>query len=334
MSSVAERPLPPEVALRAVEWLVDLQAENISAESLEALRRWRAAHPDHERAWQRIESVNGKFQLAASVQREVAHAALTPPSSARRRKALASLTVLLFAGGVTWTVRDRTRWAEWTADQRTATGERRTITLADGGTLALNSGSAVNIAYTASERRVRLIAGEILVSTAKDAGGRPFLIETDHGIARALGTRYAVRLLESSTDVAVYAGAVRVEPRAPGAPSRLLGAGARARFTFNAVGAHSVANPDSIAWTDGFIVAKSMRLGDFLSELSRYSALSMSCAPEVAHLRVSGSYPLADIDRVLETLAALLSLRIETVTRFWGLQTVGVRFDRVGRISG
>jgi len=329
MSSQADRPLPPEVALRAVEWLVGLQAEHVAPGALDALARWRAAHPDHERAWQRIESVNGKFQLAASVQRQVAHAALAPSHSSGRRKALATLAVLLFAGGATWTARDQARWAGWAGGHRTAIGERRTLRLDDGGTLVLNSGTAVDLAYTATERRVRLIVGEILITTAKDAAGRPFLVETIHGEARAMGTRYAVRLLGTSTDVAVFAGAVRLQPRADGARPLVLDAGSQARFTADAVGTPAAANPDAIAWTEDFLVAKAMRLDDFLSELSRYSPAPLSCAPTVAGLRVSGSYPLADIGRVLETVATMLSLRVETETRFWGWQTVRMRLAPV-----
>lgn len=105
----------------------------------------------------------------------------------------------------------------------------------------------------------------------------------------------------------------------------MLRAGEQAAFTAHAIQPLGPANPDGAAWADGFIVAKGMPLGELLAELARHSPRPLSCDPAVAGLRVSGSYPLDDIDKVLEALAATLSLDIETVTRFWGLQAVQVR---------
>lgn len=323
-------PVPSDVAQRAVEWLIDLQAEPVPPALRKNWQRWRAAHPDHERAWQRIEAVNGQIfgqlrHLSSPMKSAISRATLTPPRSQARRNAISTLAVLLFAGGATWMTQEEAGWAEWVADLRTAPGERRTVMLADGTTLMLNTSSAVNVNFGVNERRVRLIAGEMLITTAKDVMARPFLVETSQGEARALGTRYTVRLRGKTTDVVVFEGAVRITPRrAPGKPQTLQ-TGQRASFTLDAITSPQAAGPDSSAWTDGFIIAKGMRLADFMAELNRYSLHSLSCDPSVADLRVSGSYPLADINKVLDTLSAMLSLEVETVTRFWGLQTVRVR---------
>lgn len=320
-------PIPPAVAQRAVEWLVALQAEQVPPALWDEWQHWRAAHPDHQRAWQRIEAVNGQVfdklrQLAPPVKSAIAQATLTPPHSPARRQAITTLAVLLFAGSAAWVVRERTPWREWVADHRTGPGERHTFELDDGTTLVLNTASAVKVSFTATERRVRLVTGEALVTTARDVAGRPFLIETAQGEAQALGTRYRVRAGVESTDVAVFEGAVRITPRRATAPAQLLEAGQQARFSADAIAAPQALDRDSIAWIEGIIVAKGVRLADFLAELDRYSPRSLSCDPAIADLRVSGSYPLADIDKVLDTLAVMLSLRVESVTRFWGRQSV------------
>jgi len=322
-------PVPAAVAQRAVEWLIELQAAPNASPLRQDWQRWRAAHPDHERAWQRIEAVNGQLfgqlhHLPSPMKSALTRASLTPVRSPARRKAVATLAVLLFAGGTSWMVQDNTGWSEWVADLRTAPGERRTVVLADGTTLMLNTASAVNIHFSASERRVRLIAGEIFITTAPDPMARPFLVETRQGEARALGTRYTVRLQDNATEVAVFEGAVRMTPRRALEQPQTLHAGQQARLTDTTITSPQPADQDSTAWTDGFIIAKGMRLADFLNELNRYSRYALSCDPAVANLRLSGSYPLSDISQVLETLSAMLSLQIETVTRFWGWQTVRV----------
>ncbi len=323
-------PIPPAVAQQAVEWFIDLQAEPESSVLRSKWQQWHAAHPDHARAWQRIETVQGQVwgplrKLPSPLKSALARASLTPPRSLARRNAIAGVAVLLFAGGAAWLTQEEAGWALWVADWRTAKGERRTVVLADGTTLTLNTDSAINVSFSASERRVRLVAGEVFIRTAHDEMKRPFLIETPEGEAQALGTRYTVRLQNKTTDVAVFEGAVRITPRHASAPPQTLQAGERASFTGNAMASPQAADPDSSAWTEGFNIAKGMRLADFLTELSRYSPNALSCDAAVADLRVSGSYPLADINPILDTVSAMLSLDIETVTRFWGWQTVRIR---------
>jgi transmembrane sensor len=321
-------PIPPAVARRAVEWLVELQDKPLSVTLHEEWRRWLAAHPDHERAWRRIEAVNGQLSgISDPLKSAIARATLAPPASNSRRRAVKSLAVLIFAGVTAWTVEEKTPWRQLTADLRTGRGERKTVQLADGTQLILNTDTAVSIAFNDEERRIKLIAGEILITTAKDPQpiGRPFLVESAQGQAKALGTYYAVRQRGDTTAVSVFKGAVEIQPNERDARSLVIQAGQQASFTSSyAMQSLSFADENSIAWAEGFIVARSMRLADFIAELTRYSKAPLTCDPAVANLRVSGSYPVADIDKVLETLCATLGLELHSVTRFWGRQVVRV----------
>ncbi len=49
---------------------------------------------------------------------------------------------------------------------------------------------------------------------------------------------------------------------------------------------------DAVAWADGLIVTRDMRLADFLAEVARYRNGYLGCAAEVADLRLSGVYRL------------------------------------------
>lgn len=315
--------LPPAVAERALEWLVELQTPTPPAATLAAWQAWRAAHPDHERAWQRIESVRGRLQVLASpVSAAIAQATLTPRHSPRRRHAIKTLAVLVFGGGAAWGMIRSQQWSAWNADLRTATGQRRTLVLEDGTQLAINSGSALDLVFDAHQRRIRLIAGELLASTGKAGGGRPFMVETAEGVAHALGTRYRVRQLTGQTEVSVYEGAVRLVPRNPFAEALVLQAGQQARFSADAVGVVTAADQTATAWAGGFIVAHGMRLQDFLDELGRYTTDTLSCDPAAAGLRVSGSFPLADTGAVLDSVALTLGLDVQRRQRIWGARHV------------
>lgn len=318
-------PVPADVADQAVQWLIELQSEDPPPMVLEQWRRWRAQHPDHDRAWLRIESVNGSLRgLAAPLQSALAHATLMPKRSARRRQAIKALAALVFMSGGAWLVQDQAPWRQWAAQHRTRVGQRETLLLDDGTQLVMNTGSAVDVAFSPTERRIRLLAGEVLATTGRDpqAAARAFLIETAEGEVLALGTRYAVRQLPGATLVSVYEAAVEIRPRQAAGQRLVIHAGQQARFTLKGIETpRSVEESDS-AWTQGMIVARGLRLADFLAELSRYSPHPISCDPSVAELRISGAYPLSDIGRVLDTISALLSLEVQHVTRFWGAQSL------------
>ena len=48
-------PIAASVRLQAAHWLVELQGDSVACDTLRRWREWRAADPEHERAWQHIE---------------------------------------------------------------------------------------------------------------------------------------------------------------------------------------------------------------------------------------------------------------------------------------
>ena len=85
----------------------------------------------------------------------------------------------------------------WLADYRTGTGERRTVTLADGSELTLNTRTSVDVSMDPTRRLLVLREGEILVQTAHSLAGpgagakdgRPFMVHTPQGPHPGAGQR-------------------------------------------------------------------------------------------------------------------------------------------------
>lgn len=309
--------IPAPVARRAVEWLIELQSDD-SGFTRQALRQWLDQHPDHARAWDHIEAVNSRLRSVGTAS-SVAHATLLQPGSAKRRAAVKTLAVLLFASGGTWIVRDELPWRGWIADERTGVGERRHVQLADGTTVDLNTDSAINIRFSTSERRLQLLNGEILIATGKESGHlpSPFVVETAYGELRPVGTRFMVRQQEDACRVDIFEGAVVIHPGNGGGPARTLHANEKTRFTRNTISDPVPANDADIAWTEGWLVVSDASLSSFLFELDRYRPGHLGCDPAVAQLRVSGSFPLNDIDRILDILRNTLPIEIHFLTRYW-----------------
>lgn len=304
----------------AMEWQVTLWSGEVTAEQQNAFERWLQADPAHQRAWQHVQRLGRELQ---GVHGEVASKVLrAPKSQAARRNLLRGLGALLGTGALACGIRETPQWQVATADRRTARGEQHQLALPDGTRLDLNTASAVDLRYTARERRVILRSGEILVTTAHDsaAAHRPFVVETSSGLVRALGTRFNVRRFEERPRqdalVTVFEGAVEITPRS-GSGTRRVEAGEQARLTESGVEPPGTGNPLAAAWTRGLLVAERQRLEDFLSELGRYRPGVLRCDPAVADLVVSGVYPLADTDAVLQSLRQVLPIGVRMTTRYW-----------------
>ncbi|RQT82225.1 FecR domain-containing protein [Burkholderia cepacia] len=310
----------PQVARRAVEWWVDRQAGRTGEAFDAALARWRAEDPAHDAAWRHIETMQHRLGgLTAGLDPQAAHAALLSPRAGRRRAAVKALAVLLFAGGAAWMAEPARRAAIWPADLRTAVGERRTVTLADRTVVVLDTDTALDVRFDAAARGLRLLRGTIMVTSGHDdrVPARPLVVATAQGELRPLGTRFAVRQRDGATRVEVFAGAVRVQPDDAAAGARVIAAGEGADFTRDAIGVQAPLDAYASAWTGGMLVASRMRLADLVAELDRYRRGSLRCDAAVADLRVSGTYPLDDPARVLDTLKATLPIDVHYLTRYW-----------------
>ena len=314
--------LPPPVK-RAflLRQLDELPQEDIARQlgiSLATVKRHLQRAGSATQAWQQLQTQHEHLPPAA-------HASLLRAcvqANAPRRHAVKTLALLLACGASLYAFERRSPWRGWMADYRTGVNQRRVVSLDDGTQLTLNTSSAVNIVYDGAQRRIQLLAGEIFIATGKDAAQRPFFVDTPHGSLQALGTRFTVRLHQQYASAGVLEGAVAVLA-GDGAQRLVLRPGEGAHF--DGTGCHRQAlAPYGGAWLDGMLVARDMRLADFLAELSRYSAQPLGCTPAVASLRVSGSYPLADVGAIVDAVSASLQLRRNTVTRFWGHQVVRI----------
>lgn len=324
-----ERSGAPEraVARQAAQWLVKLHDQQVSAADLAACARWRAAHPEHERAWQRAAAIGDRL---AGMPGGIALQSLKRNSSLDRRAVLKTI-LLLMSLPASYASYRTLPWQEWSADLRTAAGERRNVTLADGSTLILNTASAVDVRFDAQQRLLILRAGEILIETASDpqadasdgGGSRPFIVQTAQGNVRALGTRFIVAAADThpqrqpSTQVTVLQHAVEIRPAVALERSRVIEAGQQISFTDSSIAAPQAADRDVAAWVDGRLIANGMRLDDFLAQLSRYRRGLLRCDPQVADQRISGAFQLDNTDGILNALPSTLPVAVLFRSRYW-----------------
>ena len=294
-----------QVAEQAVHWLMEMQQGALSPRQRLAMQQWLDAHSEHRRAWEHIQRVNQRLRGVSS---PLAHAALSGPKPGSRRQALKLLLILGAGSAVTWGMREHNPLPSLLADYRSPIGQRRKISLGGGDQLQLNTASAVDV--DSSARLIRLLEGEILLTTAQS-----FEVRTAQGLLKTQGARLNVRQFADRTQLALFEG--RVELSSNGRAPMLLPLARQLSFTSTSVSAAKPLDANSGAWADGMLVAAHMRLEDFLSELGRYRRGQLNCDPQVANLLLSGSYPLDDSERILDLLEVSLPVKVRRFTRYW-----------------
>lgn len=310
--------VPSNAVREAASWMARLWSGVATDADHAACLQWRAGNPDHERAWNRLASMESRF---SEVPTAFAHGTLVQPAMsafASRRKVVRILGLFLAGGGVGYLASRSDAWQMATADH-SAVGEQRQVILPDGSTVVLNTGTAIDVVFNGRERLVILRAGEILVATSHnpDYAGQAFLVESRQGTVQALGTRFTVRQDQSVSHVAVYEGVVEIRPRDNKAAFVRLGVGQQTDFSGQSVALVTSLPDGSPAWVEGLLFARDMPLSEAVAEIARYRPGFLRCAPEVAQWRVSGVFSLKDSDRALANLTLGLPLEIQYRTRYW-----------------
>ena len=323
-----DAPVPARVRDAAIAWRLRVDEGDAMDGGEAALQRWLAAHPDHTRAWRQLNQLGAELDAGlGAVRGPAARAALARPgSTARRAAAVLAVALAVAVGG--GQLLDRFQpTAHLLADLRTGTGERRSVALPDGSVLHLDTRSAVDLAFDATHRAIVLRAGRVAVETAHAGAAerRPFVVLTPGGSLRALGTRFAVQVLEEGASrVTVTQSAVAARPpdcaAAPAPPcagERIVQAGQTALLHSGRVQAPEPAPPEHDAWKDGLLVVENQPLADVVAQLARYRPGRLAVDPRVAGLRVTGTLPLADTDQALLALTAAVPVEVAYTTRWW-----------------
>jgi len=262
----------------ALDWQVLLHSGHASASDRARYQRWCQLSPAHAEAAREAEALWQDLGHTPTAQTFEA----VPARRSRRHWAtgIAASLVLLVAGYSGWQ-----QVPVWLADYHTGIGEQQRVTLADGSQVVLNSGSALNVAFSASERRVTLQAGEALFETADDP--RPFVVETAGEAVQGNAATFSVR---RDGHVVLAKGAARV-----GAHSLAIAADAGAQT----------------AWLRGKLIFNGKPLRQVLAELERYQHGRILLSDNaLAALEVSGVFDLNEPQALLRTLEQRYGLKV------------------------
>lgn len=301
----------------ALEWVARQAAGTLAAGEQAAFDHWYAANPRHQGAYLRacaIQHSLDQLTLQDNMRPGVVAAAndtkRAAPGPVRKRRALlwsGALAAGLGALAVGQFGLDKPA-APRTLLQ-TARGEFRKVPLADRSVVSINSDSRLELAMSASERRVFLEHGEAWFAVAKDKS-RPFIVSAGDVRVRAVGTAFAVRRDAHGAHVLVSEGVVEVWSEQGGARRQRVEAGAQAFVNDGAADFTVRRDPADIArrlaWRDGRLMFSNATLADAVADFNRYNLRQIVIAdPALRGRTLAGTYRIDQPEQFADDVRAL-----------------------------
>lgn len=184
----SQGPQQHSITEAAAEWAVRLHAGALTDQEQAELQHWIACDSRHEAALRFAEqtwAALGEVYKDEPLQRQRPPAATLPVRRSKRRRPwqrAAAVALVVVVAGVGW-VRGPDVLLRLQADYITQKGEVRTVHLADGSTVELDSGSAIRLDYDGVQRRISLLQGSAIFDVAPRVGQetRPFVVQSAGG---------------------------------------------------------------------------------------------------------------------------------------------------------
>jgi transmembrane sensor len=320
---------------QAVGWRVRLaESPELYAEELSS---WLAQDPRNREAWRSAQAswdFLGEHATSPAVislrRAALAYASNTIRSQAvssrlRRFPAWVATAAVIFVA-----VSALTAWYLQRPDSyRTALGERRAVTLADGSQITLDSSSEVMVRYSANARALTLVRGQARFDVTHDVE-RPFTVTANGRRVVATGTAFDVDLLGSDFLVTLIEGHVVVLPQGKPVGSAEQTSATRARSSADGspialdagqqlvMSSHAAPRVTPVdiervmAWERGKIVFNDEPLASVVERMNRYTSRRIDVADErVAALRISGMFHVGDVRGFVSTLTTYLPVKAE-----------------------
>lgn len=297
-----------EVPVAAEQWLERMKSGN-AADNAEFLR-WLKKSPLHVRemllatTWDKLldHSVDPGHKINFDVLRTQAATNVVPLVGFGRHVAAAAALVTphsMLVRPIRWARLARVSaaaclalglalgWSQITGyghQFSTAVGEQRSVGLADGSVVHLNTRSRVREDFSSGARDIYLLEGQAIFKVKHDAT-RPFRVHVDGAVVQAIGTQFDVYRLKGRTSVTVIEGMVQIISGAPDsidieALSKLpadtkVPAGESVSIVADGkLTPHSnVTAQDAAAWQQRRLVFRNSTLAEIAAEFNRYNRM-------------------------------------------------------------
>ncbi|HEY9578330.1 MAG TPA: FecR domain-containing protein [Rhizorhapis sp.] len=301
-----------ELVREAADLWLRLQAD---PELQSEVDEWCARSAEHERAFSAAKeswTLAGQLTPSASIP-PVRHRSRTSRWHFRPQRPVTAM-VGAAAAACLAVVSAPTLLLMWQSDYRTGTGEMRNVTLSDGSSVTLDTGSAIAVNYGDGRRGVRLLAGRAWFDVAHDER-HPFTVSAADARVRVTGTAFDVGLDDDSIDVTLARGGVQVawDDIAP----IVLRPGDRIHLArpSHSVDRNRIAISSIGSWRRGRLMIEDVPLSEGIDQLRRYySGAIVLTSSELGDRRVTGVFDVDDPEEALRLMVRQHGATVRSVT--------------------
>lgn len=292
---------------QAARWTSRLDGGSMNAADRLELHAWLDESPAHREAFEHYQMICDDTAESLPALAQVSAAAQPAPAPRAKMPRWLPLTVG-FAAAVALAALWVVPYFRDTRTVATVAAQRSLLSLPDGSHADLNAQTALYTDFRHDRRFVRLEKGEAFFSIAKDAA-HPFVVETPDGTVRVTGTAFNVRLVAGAVpEVTLIEGSVTFEKsslRVQLTPNQQLSADGELRQ----LSAGELATV--VAWREGRIVLNQLTLAEAAARFAAFHGKKISVVPELAEVRVGGSYALDNLQGFFDALSdETLALRV------------------------
>jgi transmembrane sensor len=320
------------ISQQAARWWVLLHNMATSAAEKREFAEWMRQAPERVEACLRVARVHAAVSRAdvgwprTSAEELVRNALAAPDDSViplrpnaflkreeeRRRPALGwvaglAASIIVIAGLGWWLTPSRSEQFQ------TKVGEQRSVLLADGSRVTLNTASTIKVRLQADHRVVQLLQGEVLFEVAHDVE-RPFDVHAGNVVVRAVGTLFDIDRRATRTAVTVVEGRVAMVAADSHTGSLpVLSAGDRVVVHGAGLGAleHNVNLSEVTAWTQHQLVFHHRPLGDVAGEFNRYNVGRIEIrSPSLREQELTGTFRSNDVASFVAVLAGIQGVQV------------------------
>lgn len=180
----------------------------------------------------------------------------------------------------------------------TAIGATRTVRLADGTHMDLNTDTRARANVTGTARSVTLESGEAYFDVVHDAR-RPFTVYAGNRRITDLGTKFSVYRDGDDVRVMVREGKVKVE--VVGDAARTVEAQAGQVVVAGEGETLVMAKPvsqiaDALSWREGMLVFRQQTLAEAAAQFNRYNIRRIEVEGDARNMRIGGSFKASNVD--------------------------------------
>lgn len=283
----------------ADQWCARMYATDVTDTDRELFQAWLSESPENPIDYQMCELCLRLSRGAA----EKSELHETTGSKRRLRKSFYAVAASIVVVAVTAMLLLQTPEPEY----QTEVGEYRQVALQDGSSVDLNTDTTLDIDLKPNERVVELYQGEAFFDVAPDPD-RPFIVRTESGEVRVVGTQFNVRLLNGEMLVTVVEGQVQVAGRSRADSQSVVDIlpGEQALVQANRVVAkidQPVVEKKVTSWRSGKIYFEKDTLDAVIREVNRYIDRQLVIEDmAVSEMKLTGVFRSGDLDSVLFAL--------------------------------